>query len=398
MNILQICKKFPYPAKDGETIAILTMSKAFRQLGHSVTILSINTPRHHFDAEKLPEEVKDIAEFQSVDVDTRVRPMAAFMNLFSDKSYNIERFYSQSFTGAIKNLLEDRIFDIIQLEGLFLTPYIPVIRQFSKAPVVLRSHNVEHEIWERMYEQKNGLKKFYLKILAKRLKKFEKDHLNDYDAVIPISGNDELKFKMLGAQKPMLTIEAGLDLDHYKVNKSKENYYSVFFIGGLDWMPNQEGLYWFLEKVWPQVQKQLPDLKFFIAGRNAPARLRDIRQKNVEFIGEVENAIDFFNAKGIMVTPLLSGSGIKVKVLEALVMKKPVVATNIAVEGIPVIHNEHLLIADKPLEFADAVIKIVRDKALGYSLAENGHTMVSQNFSHIALAEKLIDFYKMKLL
>jgi hypothetical protein len=191
MKILQVTNKVPYPPKDGGAIACMNLISGFALLGHEVTVLAMNTEKHHIDATEIPEPVQDWATFHLVDVPARTSGFAALINLiFSGKPYNAVRFISKAFSSELKKLLRENKFDIVQLEGLYVCPYIPLIRKYSDAKIVYRSHNIEHEIWERTSALSKGLKRLYFKVLAKRIKTFEKNFLNDYDLLVPITERD----------------------------------------------------------------------------------------------------------------------------------------------------------------------------------------------------------------
>src|SRR5690349_5417127 len=178
MRILQLCNKFPYPLKDGAAIASTYLAKAYAELGNEVTLLSMNTSKHWFDTASLPKDFDHYTDIQTVFVDNRIRPLSAFFNLFSEKSYHVERFEVAAYSRKLKEMLLKEQYDFVQLESLYLAPYIPVIRECApQAKVVLRAHNVEHEIWERVAENSNPLKKWYLNRITPRLKEYEATRL-----------------------------------------------------------------------------------------------------------------------------------------------------------------------------------------------------------------------------
>ena len=150
MKILQLCKKFPYPLKDGESIAVTYQSKAFHEFGCEITLLAMNTTKHYTKIGKLPNGFNHYKEIHVTDIDNRVKVLKAFVNIFSSKSYHISRFDSKEYNDKLIALLQDNEYDVIQLETLYLTPYIDTIKQHSNAIVSMRSHNVEFEIWERI--------------------------------------------------------------------------------------------------------------------------------------------------------------------------------------------------------------------------------------------------------
>ena len=399
MQILQLCNKVPWPPKDGGAIATLTMSKGFSLLGHHVHVLAMNTQKHHITLEEIPETLKEKVDFELVDVPAKISWNGLLSNLlFSKQPYNASRFINESFSRRLIQLLKTNEFDIIQLEGLYLCPYIPLIRTYSKAIVAYRAHNVEHEIWERTAAVTPGLKRLYLKILAKRIKKFELNQLNEYDVLVPITDRDGELLDQLGNTKPRHTTQTGIDLATLVPKAGNQEYPSVFHIGALDWAPNQEGILWFLEHCWPTLHKQHPSLSFYIAGRNAPEWLVDrLKGPNVVYLGEIEDAYSFMNSKAIMLVPLLSGSGMRVKIIEGLALGKAIVSTHIGAEGIAVENGKHLVLADSPKDFSAAVSQLISDREHYNQLCKHAIDFIHDKFDNLAIAESLTDFYKQHL-
>jgi len=399
MRILQVCNKVPWPPKDGGAIATLTMSKGFSLLGHDVHILSMNTKKHHITIDEIPNDLKERMDFHLVDVPAKITSFGLLGNLlFSKRPYNASRFISGRFSQKLVELLQENEFDLIQLEGLYLCPYIPVIRKHSKALIAYRAHNVEHEIWERTAAVTPGTKRVYLKLLANRIRKFELSHLNNYDVLVPITDRDGELLDRLGNTKPRHTTQTGIDLATLVPKAGQLEYPSVFHLGALDWAPNQEGLLWFLVNCWPKLQQKHPTLKFYVAGRNAPDWLQSrLQYKNVVFLGEIEDAYAFMNSKAIMVAPLLSGSGMRIKIIEGLALGKAIVSTTIGAEGIAVEKGKHILLADEPNELIDGVSKLIDDRDLYDKLCKNAIDFIHDKFDNLAIAESLTDFYKQHL-
>lgn len=396
MRILQVCKKFPYPLRDGEVIAIHQLTRGFYEAGQKVTVAAINTKKHFFPPDEMPEENQEFADFHSVLLDTDVNWWDAFRSLFKGDSYNIQRFVSPDFERLLSNILRENEFDIVQLEGLYLLPYLLTVRKFSKAKIVLRAHNIEHLIWERNSKvTKAGAKKWYLQNLASRMKEFEIYHLNSCDALIPISDVDANRFVELGCKLPIHTSPVGMNfVESLETDLNDDIPLSLCYIGSMDWLPNREGIDWFLEKVWPKVQSQFPDAKFFIAGRNFPADFPGKEYTNLEIVGEVENSRAFIQSKKIMVVPLFSGSGIRVKILEALAEGRTVISTSIGVEGINAVNEEHLLIADDADAFARLIKRCLKDPDFCNLIASNGRKFVVERFNNKVIVEELLNFYK----
>ncbi len=291
-------------------------------------------------------------------------------------------------------------FDVVQLETVYLAPYVDVIRRHSKALVVLRSHNVEHEIWERIAANSGFfIKRNYLRHLAEKLRRFEAETLNSYDLLLSISEGDRQAFKKMGLEKPSLTIPIGLDCGEYRPDfGSFERAVSLSFIGSLDWMPNVEGLRWFLEEVWrPIISKKHPELTFHIAGRNTPRWLRTLGWPNVVVHGEVASAADFINQHSVMVVPLLSGSGMRAKILEGMALGKAVISTSLGIEGILVEKNREAFLADTPEEWATAIDGCLSKGPKLAVVGRSARLFVEKNFDNRAVGAVVVEAYRESL-
>lgn len=395
MKILQLCKKFPYPLKDGESIAVTGLSKALHEEGCDLTLLTMNTAKHYFNGKDIPDALRHYRAIYAVDVDNRIKIKDAFFNLFSKESYHISRFVSQAFATRLAEHLRKEEFEIIQLETPYLAPYIPLIRRYSDAPIAMRAHNIEHEIWERITENhRSFFRRKYLQHLTRKLKRFEVQQLQNYDLMIPISRRDQEAFRRLGFTGASVVAPIGLDLPEYHPDYSSfQRELSLSFIGSLDWMPNQEGLRWFLNKVWLKMQSQFPQLKLHVAGRNSPDWLLRTKMPNLIVHGEVDDAKKFISEHSIMVVPLLSGSGMRAKILEAMALGKVVLTTSIGLEGIEAQPGKQVLVADHKKDF---IAKVSHCYQLGYQLeaiGRNGREFVEKQYDARNVARQLLKIY-----
>lgn len=162
----------------------------------------------------------------------------------------------------------------------------------------------------------------------------------------------------------------------------------------MDWLPNREGMEWFLDVVWPKVQSSFPAVKFFLAGRNFPANYPEKHYLNVEVVGEVENSISFLRSKTIVIVPLFSASGVRVKIIEAMAEGKPVITTTVGAEGLNATDGVNILIADTADAFARQIKRLLKDKEEIQRLGENARTFITENFDNKKIMTDLLEFYK----
>ncbi|MBO4738618.1 MAG: glycosyltransferase family 4 protein [Bacteroidales bacterium] len=402
MNILILANKMPYPPKDGGAIATFSLLSALQRNGANIDVLAMNTPYHYVKKEELPAEISPNIRLFAVEVDTKIRLGKLIQNFFfSSQPYNAQRFISTAFENKLKELLQNNHYDIVQLEGLYLCPYISTIRACCQAKIAFRSHNIESEIWCRSAQvEKNILKKIYKINLSERIDKFERHYLNLYDFLLPITPRDARKYQQMGIRIPMQIVPTGIETDSplFSIDNQKINHSSLFYIGALDWQPNIEGLYWFVKKVWLKFKKQYPQAVFTIAGRNASKPFADFLRKNqINYIGEIDKAIDIYAHHSIQIVPVLSGSGMRIKIIEGLAAGKAILTTSIGTEGINTEHERNILIADRAEDFYKCLEYLYLQKDIFSQLSENARLFVRKNFDNNVIARNVLTFYSRQI-
>lgn len=395
MKILQICHRVPYPPIDGGNIAMLNMAKSLSIAGAEVHLFALNTLKHHLDPEKFPADLRKSLHFQCADIDTSIKISGALKNLFTNESYNVVRFYSNAVANKLKDLLIRENFDLVQLETLFPTPYIETIKKHSTAKICLRAHNAEHIIWERLAaSEKNFPRKIYLKFLSKRLKRYELEVLNKIDFLVPITPVDEAVFRTLGYTKRLCCQPLGVDLEEYPFVQNTNQELSLFHLGSMDWLPNVEGVEWFLKECWPAIHTQFPGLKLNLAGRNFPEHIVNAHHPNVDCVGRIEDANAYMSDKQIMIVPLLSGSGMRVKIIQGMALGKTIISTTIGAEGIQVSPGKNILIADTPQEFLRAVDHCLKNPEQCFQIGKAARELVEESYSNVSIGKKLLKFFQ----
>ncbi len=385
--------------RDGESIAVNALSEVFADQGHQVELFCMNTSKHYRDMKEARKALSHYAQIHSVDVDNRVNLFGAFTNLFSKLPYHVSRLIDKRFETKLEQVLNANDYDIIQLETLFLSRYVDVIRKYSNCKIVVRCHNVEHLIWHRLAENTSSFfKKSYLSYQSAKLKQYEKKNINLVDLLLAVSQQDMTAFKMIGLKIPSEIVPIGLDLKKYQLKKPKKKTSDTFdlcFIGTLDWLPNQNGLLWFLEEVWPELSRKYPrGLRLYIAGRKAPYSIKSHSSSNVIIHGEVPDAVAFMKAYDVMIVPLFAGSGQRVKILEAMALGMPVITTSIGLEGIPVTDGKEVLMINDAAAFIRVTESILNHEIDMKTLGSKSRKFAIANFDQNSIGKQLIRTYQ----
>lgn len=391
MKILQLCKKFPYPLKDGESMAVTYLSRGLRRVGASVDLLSMNTTKHWVDPDSIPEDFDHYGRIRLIPVDNRLRWQDALISLIKGESYHISRFVQSGYREALQQMLAEEAYDVVLIESVHLMPYASVVKAHSRARVALRAHNVEYLIWERVTRQeKNLLKRIYLRTLTRQLRKYEESALGEADLLVPISPEDGRIFRVSGYSGPMHVSPVGMELSRFAYTECRgKDLHELRFIGSLDWIPNQEGIRWLLETAWPQVRRRYPDTIIYIAGRHAPTWLRKLHSADIQVMGEVPSSRAFLLGGELMIVPLLSGSGIRVKILEAMALGRVVITTQIGIEGIPARDKVQCLIANTPEEIVEAIAYCRENPGHMISMSREARAFIERHYDADEIAREL---------
>ena len=394
MRILLLCNKPPYPASEGGPMAMNSIITGLLEAGHQVKVLAINSEKYNVKESDIPEEYKQKPGIELIDVDLTVKPLNAFLNLFTRKSYHAERFISEEFKKRLAAVLDKEQFDVVQLEVLFMAPYVETIRRHSKAMIVLRAHNVEHKIWERIAKDtKSPLKRWYINHLAKTLKEFELNALETVDGVAAITRKDAAFFRKY-CSKPVIDIPFGVYPEQFDPKYEIEGKPKFYHIGSMNWMPNEEGIRWFVDEVLPKTVEKVPDFVYHLAGRSMPEWLTSMKNPHVDVVGEVPDAKEFVTNHDIAIVPLLSGSGIRIKIIESMALGKTVITTRVGAEGILYDEEVNIIIAENKAKMVEAIRSLNENPETAVRIGQAARKLVEETYDNRKIIARLLMFYE----
>ena len=396
MRVLILTNRVPFPPNSGYPIVVYNTIKGLLKLDVEITVFSINASKYTIDVDDIYDPVHDQIKFFSHKIDTEVNVWDAFFNIFSNDSYNVSRYYDVDAAKLLSNILREQDFDIVQFEGLFVVPYLDIVKEHSKAKLIYRAHNIEFDVWERLAARERFRpRRKYLEFLSRRLKNYETEQINRFHQVFAISNPDRQNILRMGCLTRLDVFPVAIDFDNYQVDAAKISFPTLFHLGAMDWRPNREGLAWFLDEVWPDIEKLSGELRFYIAGKNMQKEFFDYDSDNLIVEGEIFDAVEFMNSKAIMIVPLLFGTGMRVKIIEGMAMQKCIIATTMAAEGINYKNGKDIMIADRPEDFYRAILQCITDPNKWREIGLNARKTAEKHHDINENAERMLGIYKL---
>lgn len=379
-------------------MAMDSLTTGLLEEGHHLKVLTLHTHKHPFEEASVSSSYLEATACEAVFAETELNLRDAFSHVITGESYHLSRFHVPEMERAIEDNLRDRVFDVIILESLFTTSYIPAIRRLSDAELVLRAHNVEHQLWQEVSAgMRQGPKRWLLDLFQGKLHDEELRVLGEVDAVVAITAKDAQWFElaMAGQRKDfagrVTSVPFGLDVEQRKHDCIHEPPTKVLHLGAMNWTPNIQGVTWLKDEVWPDVHRALPQAELMLAGRNMPESWESDPDQGIQIMGEVESAEDTYDTPCAVVVPLRAGSGMRIKLAEALASGRPVITTSKGMEGFALTHEKHVLVANGTEEMKAALIRLLTDRELALKLGRNGRNWALEHLGHRASAKAMIE-------
>ena len=393
LRILFLTQVLPYPLDAGPKIRAYYVLRQLADAGHRVTLASLTREGD------LPEHLEHLRLYCSEIFTVRMhrsRTRDLFQGLgalFSSTPFLVSRDRVPSMLRLVKRIAgTSPAFDAIHADQLWMAPYALLARRHSppgSSPVtVLDQHNAVFKVPRRLAEgERSPWKRAFLELEAKKLARCEMDFCGEFDRVVWVTEEDRQALlaahgqhvESEGASGSQTVIPIALDPSTRARLPRVPKPHRVTFMGGLHWPPNADGVRWFQKAIWPAIRARIPRAVLTIIGREPRRASSNGSDPSIEAIGYVPDPTPYLAETAVFVVPLLSGGGMRVKILDAWSWELPVVSTTVGAEGIRTRHRENLCLADDPAAFATAVIEVMENPELSARLALGGRrTLESQ--------------------
>ena len=321
---------------------------------------------------------------------SRSRRTSQAASVVSPRSYHMGHLRSRAMSLAVADMVRRNSFDVVQVESSQMAALVPEV----DVPVALDEHNVEFMLLRRLSAMETSLpRKAFGRLEALKARREELWAWGAADGVIFTSQPDLAVMRRLAPESRGCVVPNGVDTDHFQPRGGDIDADTVVFTGSINYRPNTDAVDHFARHVFPALRRSRPSARFVVVGQGAPEWLVKSVPSGVEFTGPVEDVRPFLERASVVVAPLRSGSGTRLKILEALAMAKPVVSTNLGCEGIAVVDGEHLRVADDPDEFANQIVRLMSDRKLATELGLCGRALVESHYSWDVAGRRLEQFH-----
>jgi glycosyltransferase involved in cell wall biosynthesis len=388
MKILFTHKQILFPHDTGGKIRVLNLLRHLARWHEIIYLCNLR-----------PGEEKHLQEMRALGLrvetvpreDSRRRSLRyygeAILNVLTPLPFTVVRNFDPVLKTRAAALVRDESFDLMICDGIQMTPH------FVDLPVpakVLFQHNAEARLLERHAQSDpTWLRRRYMANQYRKMCRFEAEYGARFDAVIAVSEPDRQAFERDYGWPHVRAINTAVDLDYFQPTGRPEQAGRVVFVGSMDWLPNQDGAWFFINEVWPLIRARRPDATFQIVGRDPPTTLRRLSGRNgVDVVGRVPDVRPYLEEAAVIVVPILVGGGTRLKIYEAMAMGKPIVSTTIGAEGLVYTPREHLLVADDPTAFASSVLSLLEAPQVRGQMGESARRLVTERFSAETVARQ----------
>jgi len=391
MRILVLDEEFPWPLNTGKRMRSFNLLSRIAAK-HELYYLAYGETDSESSNALMKNRMNPIAVARKIPA--KSGPMfylRLLANLTSPWPYIVSSHYSRLYDKTVKEVIKEKRPDMIICEW---TPYAVFVRDIDKIKKVIVAHNVETLIWKRYYEnEKNPAKRWYIGIQRDKLERFENEAFGTVDGITAVSEIDAGSIREIKDRTPVNVVENGVDLDYFKSENNDTEPDSMVFVGTMDWRPNQDAVSYFAQEVFPLIRKNRPDAKVIFVGRKPPQEIKALNDiPGVTVTGSVDDVRPYMQKGAVYVVPLRIGGGTRLKILDAMAMKKAIVSTSVGAEGLEVSEDENILLADTAERFAEQIERLMDDAELRHRMGEDGRQLVEERYGWDRLAERLDAF------
>lgn len=390
MRILFVTQEFPFPPTEGIKCKVYDLIRYFVKR-HEVHVISFYNPDEHVDIDAMSDmgcQVLGIFPKINIGIKEQIK------NLFEQYPLSLKRYQSQDFTTLFLKVIGATQYDVIHLDTVNMAQFIEYT---NSQTTVAAPNDCTALFYERQAKNTSNIfRKVYLLLQTSKMKAYERDIYAKFTKCYFVSKLERDYLIQLNRKIDAEVIPLGVDADFFSPNgKHVTDANSMIFTGNFGGHNNSDPLFYFIRSILPDILRDFPEARFKVVGMNPPEEIVRLAKEDnrIEVTGYVEDICSYLESATVYVCPMLYGTGIKTKVLQAMSMAKPIVSTSVGVDNLDVISGEHLIVADDPGSFSKAVVRLLKDESLRNKLGVAARQLVEIKYSHSKVGEQVEKLY-----
>lgn len=396
MKILILPPQRPYPTHQGTTIRNFHIIAELAKR-HEISVLTFLEPDQPLDCEPLTDLCERVETIPAPTRSTFTRLWQMLTTTRPDMGW---RLWSPELNKSLINLLKEVSFDVVQIEGIEMAPYLSTVRDFApEAKIIYDDHNAEWLLQHRNFitdakKPNRWIAAAYSFVQTRRLKRYERSICREADGVIAVSEADKEAILQLDSSLQITLVPNGVNLDEYDQTPPEIVPIDLVFTGKMDYRPNIDAMLWFGQEVFPRIQERRPATTLAIVGQRPHPRLEPLRENpSIAITGFVDEVRPYIAGAKIYVAPFRIGGGTRLKLLEAMAMRKAIVSTTVGAEGYPIHSGQEAVLVDDAAGMAQAILQLFEQPQTRFQMGEAAHKFVSANYSWEALIPTMEALY-----
>jgi polysaccharide biosynthesis protein PslH len=395
MKILVISPNLPYPTDTGGSIRIFNLIKNLSR-ENEIDLLSYD---YGSTNEEWIKEIKILCTHVHLIAKQRQSALRQVvdvtMRFLRNEPYSLKYAESKGMKKAIKDLTTSNRYDVVQIEHSYAAGMYRHIHKWQNTRTVLSLHNIASQQYHRIYQhEKSIFKRVKLAMDWLPMRSWEPATAMKFDKVVVVSDSDRETLKQKATGANIYVIPNGIDTASQQPIPMMENRKNVLIVGTLDYEPNVDAILYFNESIFPLLLDKASDATLTIVGRNPGPEIESLADdRSIRIAANVPDVRRYYQEAAVSAVPLRSGGGTRIKILESMALGVPVVSTSIGCEGLEAIDGDHILIADRPADFAQKIYDVISDINLAKRIAENARRLIENKYDWNMIAQQLNKAY-----